>query len=526
MAYQHSNRLTAHWQPKDLTLGAKAVAQYLASNIQAQGEWAGRYFHSGEKLAEALGISLKTAYKAIGQLIAVGLFEVETIHRGSRLRTYSLALECPNDCQDPNHYTELEKSVRSPQALAEVSEPLGNFDYIDTPLIGNFDYTYKEITNKEINDLDIETLSGFDLEKIYLKAISEALASVAEKSANHIHLLALIQKQPDLVAQTAKAVIGERNPKHPEAYLASVAQNSPESLLATSDTSEAKQWPEAHLNILRLNALDLKGVTSEQEVYDEYLIGSGAIPNDLYGLAKASSERYLSLAHLVADTRAKFYGFDLEGFSTDPLTIALSDWRGARRGDWRTDPEGYIEAEKLDLARLEYQKAFDSKQAELVQAWLQANPADDLDTFLASSQIETLEAERWANPELSASREHYSRLILDEILDLPALDTLAEYLTGNEALEQSVLPQLETEFLEFWNAYPSRPEGKGRKVTALKAWCEARKTRTHRAIMNDLSGSFLGTDPAFIAWPSSWLGSHSEISENDEWFIKPENRTW
>ena len=523
MAFQHLNRLLAHSPLKDLTGNAKAVALYLASNIQNKGKWANLYFHSGDKVAEALGMSRKTAYKALGQLIASGLFEAETIHYGSTLRTYRLALECPEDCQATNHYTKLEKALKGSHALAEVSEPSGNNDHSDTPQSGKNDHTYREAFKRDI-DIDIENLSGFDYETIYLKAVIEALASVTDKTANQLNLLALIQEQPDLVATKAKAIVGERNPKHPEAYLAKTATNSPESLLETSDTSEAKEWPEAELNILRLNALDLKGVTSEQEVYDEYLIGSGAIPNDLYEIAKATGKRYLSLAHLVADTRAKFYGFDLEGFSLEPLAIDLSEWRGVRRGDWGADLEGFTEAEKLDLARLEYQKAFDSKQADLVEAWLQANPDGSLDSYLAGEQIEALELERWANPELSASREHYSRLILAEIRDLPELETLAEYLTSNETLEQVVLPAVKAEFLEFWNAYPSRPEGKGRKVTAVKAWCEARKLNTHRVLMSDLSRAFLGTEPAFIAWPSSWLKGYADSATFDEWYVEPENR--
>lgn len=523
MAFQHLNRLTAHWQPQHLTGNAKAVALYLASNIQSKGEWANRYFHSGEKIASDLGMSLKTAYKALGQLIAVGLFEAETIHRGSRLRTFSLALDCPEGCQANNHYTKLEKSGRGLKALAEVSEPLGNFDYIDTPLIGNSDYTYREELNREI-DIDIET-SGFDFETIYLKAITEALASVSDKSANQITLLALIQKQPDLVAKNAKAILGERKPKHPEAYLAKTAINSPESLLETSDTSEAQEWPEAHTNILRLNALDLKGVTGEAELYDEHLRGSGAIPNDLYEISKTGSGTPNSLEHLVAECRAKFYGFDLEHFSAEPLEVALSEWRGARRSEWGTDLEGFVEAERLDLARQQYQEAFDKKQAELVEAWLEANPDGSLDTYLTGEQIEALEAERWANPELSGNREHYSRLILAEIRDLPALETLDEYLTSNETLEQSVLPQLQREFDELYSAFPKRPEGQSRKDATLKAWVTARKRFTHRFLMDNLSSSFLGSEPQFTPWITTWLKDLASDKEAyDEWYVEPENR--
>jgi hypothetical protein len=526
MSFHHLNRLVAHSPLTDLTGNAKAVALYLSANIQSKGKWANRYFHSGEKIAEALGMTKKTALNALGQLLALGLFEAETIHYGSRLRTYRLAVECPEDCQAKNHYTKLEKSERASEALAEVSEPKGKNYSTNEEQRGKNYSTYREAFKRDI-DIDIET-SGFDYETIYLKAVTEALASVAEteKTANQLNLLALIQEQPGVVAKRSEAIISERKPKHPEAYLAKTATNSPESLLETSDSSEAKEWPEALTNILRLNALDLKGVTSEQEVYDEYLRGSGAIPNDLYEIAKANGERFLSLAHLVADTRAKFYGFDLEHFSAEPLEIALSEWRGSNRGEWGTDLEGYAAAERLDGERLEYQRAFDKKQAELVEAWLKANPDGSLDTYLAGEQIEALEAERWANPELSADREHYSRLILAELIELPQLETLADYLTSNETLEQSVLPQLQREFEEFWNAYPARPEGKGKKVAALKAWVTARKSYRHSSLMESLSRSFLGSAPQFTQWPSSWLKGYSDTSESSEseWFVKPEDR--
>jgi hypothetical protein len=527
MAFQHLNRFVAHSTLTDLTGNAKAVGLYLTANIQAQGDWANRYFHSGEKIAEALGMSRKTAYKALGQLIASGLFEAETIHSGSTLRTYSLALDCPEDCQAKNHYTKLERSLRASQALAEVSEPNGKKGLAEVCLSGKNDHTYREAFKRDI-DIDIKNLSGFDFESIYLRAVLEALASVAEtdKTANQLKLSALIQKQPDLVASKVNDLLAEYSPGNPEAYLSKIATNSPESLLETSDTSGAKEWPEAELNILRLNAQDITGITGEQEVYDEYLRASGAIPNDLYEIAKATGQRFRSLERLVADSRAKFYGFDLEGFSSEPLALALSEWRGARRGEWGTDLEGYTEAERLDGERLEYQKVFNAKQEAVAQAWLEANPDGELDNSLAGEQIEALEAERWSNPELNADREHYSRLILAEIRELPELETLDEYLTSNETLEQIVLPQLQSEFLEFWNAYPARPQGKGRRVTAVKAWCEVRQLQTHRSLMEDLSRAFLGTEPAFIAWPSSWLKKYSETSKAVEadWYVEPENR--
>lgn len=524
MTFHHLNRFVAHSPLRDLTGNAKAVALYLAANIQNKGQWANRYFHSGEKIAEALGMTKKTALNALGQLLALGLFEAETIHYKSRLRTYRLAVECPEDCQAKNHYTKLEKSERASEALAEVSEQRGNNYSTNEEQRGKNYSTYREAFKRDI-DIDIET-SGFDYETIYLRAVTEALAAVSDKSANQLKLSALIQEQPGVVAKRSEAIIGERKPKHPEAYLAKTATNSPESLLETSDSSEAKEWPEALTNILRLNALDLKGVTSEEAVYDEYLRGSGAIPNDLYEIAKATAGTAHSLAHLVAETRAKFYGFDLEHFSAEPLELALSEWRGSRRSEWGTDLDGYAAAERLDGERLEYQRAFEKKQEAVAQAWIEANPEAGLEGSAAEEQIDALEAERWTNPELSADREHYSRLILAELRDLPQLETLDEYLTSNETLEQSVLPQLQREFEEFWNAYPARPEGKGKKVAALRAWVTARKNYRHSSLMEDLSRSFLGSEPKFTQWPSSWLKGYTATSDSSdsEWFVKPEDR--
>jgi hypothetical protein len=124
-------------------------------------------------------------------------------------------------------------------------------------------------------------------------------------------------------------------------------------------------------------------------------------------------------------------------------------------------------------------------------------------------QYEANEQARAANPELAVDREHYARLILTELHKLPAIETLADYLGGNENLNAAT-EKIATEFMDFWNAYPARPEGKGRKLAALKAWLETRKSKTHSEIMSQLN-TFNGTSAEFVKWPTSWLAEFAKV---------------
>ena len=175
MAYQHQRRLVAHWQgiklnEKPLNAATKLVAVYLASNIRSDGEFANSWFHPGNAIAEELGLNRSTAYKALGNLLAAGVFDCETMNsRG--LRLYSLALECPEGCNDKDHYTPLEKTARdgftahrlprleSPhtdnqsavKADTSVRQKHTETRHWETDL----PHTYKELLNKEL-DRDID----------------------------------------------------------------------------------------------------------------------------------------------------------------------------------------------------------------------------------------------------------------------------------------------------------------------------------------------------------------------------------
>jgi len=492
MAYQHANRLTAHWLPKTLKASTKLVAKHLAENIQAEGELAGRFWHSAEKIAAELGLGEKTTYRALGELMEAKLFDCEVlnIHRATGLRTYSMAIECPPGCTETaKHYTPLERAGRP--ELQNI--PTSQNDHSDTPPTSQNDQPYKELLNKEI-DIDIEnspSLISENLAAIYLESIRKALAEVETETANHLLLKTCLEANPALVAIDALR-ISQRATKNPEAYLAKTAQETPESLLeavraslVTDTDNKSKEWPAALKRVLLDNSLDILGERSEaQKLYDEYLFSSGAIPADLVAIAKTNHAGYPSLEHLVADCRAITYGMPLAGLQLNPLAIELADFEKPLQADFGTNSEAYREALELHEKRLEYQAAFDNRQAELVETWLQAHQDSDLVAALESEQIEALEAERLANPELQGDREHYARLIMTELHNLPALETLTDYLASGENLQSVIVPQLQTEFDEFWNAYPSRPEGKGRKIAALKAWCEARKTYDHYELMS------------------------------------------
>jgi tetratricopeptide (TPR) repeat protein len=323
-----------------------------------------------------------------------------------------------------------------------------------------------------------------------------------------------LKDHPELVSVDAERIT-KRATSNPDAYLAKTATETPESLLETfrasleTDTNPAAtDWPESLVNELRLAALDLADNPAElQEQYNEYLLSSGSIPADLVDIAQARGMGYLSLEHLVADCRTIALGLEFYGLDPDTLAVGIGDFEKPVAGDFGSNQERYQEALELYQKRVEYRKAFESRQADLVEEWLKVHADPSLASALESEQVEALEAERIANPELSADPEHYSRLIHSELVDLPGVETLADYLNNPDTHESFIVPQLQAEFAEFWNAYPARPEGKGRKIAALRAWCEARKTTSQEALMSELRGAFLGVEPRLIPWPSSWLSN-------------------
>jgi len=515
MTFHDANRLTAHWQPKELTSTAKLVALYLAQNIQAEGTYAGRYFHSGDLLSADLGIGRKTAYKAIGSLLAAGLFEAETIHRGTRLRTYSLALDCPADCQANNHYTALGLAGRASAA----PEPSGQNDHIDTPLSSQNDHTYRETTNRADIDIDIETFASFSFEKldqIYLQVVTKALGTIENKTANHLLLDTALVVNPALVLVDARAVAAKAK-NSPEAYLAKTTINSPESLLetfraatSTEPTIDPREYNDAEVSLIRSVALDVVGERqNEQKRYNDYLLASGAIPPELVEIVQAQmndsygQDRFTSLEAAVADALSVKHSIRVD-LTLDPaLSVVVHEGSFApERHYFGADADSYEAALRLDRKRQEYQEAFDAKQAEIVETWLQVHTDQALEDALKFDQIEANEQARAANPELAVDREHYQRLILNELWKLPPIETLADFLGGNENLNVAT-ETLASEFTDFWHAYPARPEGKGRKIAALKAWLETRKVIGHKQIMSELNDA--PTSGEFVKWPTSWL---------------------
>jgi hypothetical protein len=356
---------------------------------------------------------------------------------------------------------------------------------------------------------------------IYLQTIRTTLDKLETASATHLLLKACLEARPDLVAIDALQVAKQATTS-PEAYLVKTTRETPESLLKASRASlpteqepNPKEWPADLQSVLVAHAFDIKGTQTEQGLYNEYLLGSGAIPSDLVAIAQASGVNYLSLEHLVADCRSIAYGLELRGYDPESVSIALGDYERPRHADFGSDLIGYDKACELWDKRENYRAAYDQKQGELVDNYRAAHPDADLAAALDTAQIEALEYERLANPELQADPEHYSRLICDEIRHLPQLDTLTEYLSGVDHLQSVTLPQLKTEFEAFWNAYPSRPkpEAKGRKKVALEAWCKARKTKSHAYLMRELDGSFFGTEESFVPFPATWLADTASASQ-------------
>jgi hypothetical protein len=354
-----------------------------------------------------------------------------------------------------------------------------------------------------------------------LQTIRTTLDKLETASATHLLLKACLEARPDLVAIDALRVAKQADTS-PEAYLAKTTRETPESLLKASRASlptnqepDPKEWPADLQSVLVAHALDIKGTQTEQGLYNEYLLGSGAIPSDLVAIAQASGMNYISLEHLVADCRSIAYGLEFRGYDPDSVSIDLGDFERPRRADFGSDLVGYYKACELWVKRENYRATYDQKQAELVETWLAVHSDETRAAALKSEQLEALESERLANPELQADPEHYSRLICDEIRHLPQLDTLTEYLAGDDHLQSVTLPQLRTEFEAFWNAYPSRPKpvARGRKKVALEAWCKARITKSHAYLMRELDGSFFGTEESFIPFPATWLADTASASQ-------------
>jgi hypothetical protein len=536
MTYHHANRLVAHWQPKDLTATAKLVALHLAQNLQAEGIYAGRYFHSGDLLSKELGLDIKTTYRALGSLVAAGLFDAETIHRGTRLRTYSLALECPTDCQANNHYTALEIAGR----VSAETEPIGKNALIDTPLIGKNAYTYRELTNKEDLDIDIETFTSFSVEKldqIYFQVVSKTLASLETKTANHLLLDTALVVNPALVLVDARAVAAKAK-NSPEAYLAKTTINSPESLLetfraatSTEPAIDPRELTDADISLIRSAALDVIGERqNEQKLYNEYLLASGAISPELVEIIESqmndyhSPACYKSLEEAVADALAIKHSIDVD-LELDP-SLKVIVYEGSVEPEasyFGADTHSYQSAIELHRKRQEWQHLFDAKQPEILDAYLKEHPEHSYADAMTLAPLEANEQARAANPELSVDREHYARLILTELHQLPAIETLADYLGGNESLNVAT-ETIAREFLEFWKAYPSRPEGKGTKRAALKVWLEARKRHSHESLMSALRFDFNGSSPEYVKFPASWLSIHATAYPELE--ISTETETW
>ena len=546
MTFQHYNRLVSHWhnikltndkgetlldkqgQPKPLTLASKSIAQHLAANLRSDGEWANSWYHTGEALAEELGINRSTAYIAIKHLLNSRVFDCRIINKEG-LRAYSLLIECPEDCQDPNHYTELEKVARDgltkpgetigdkqrlvkPDTERRIAQTATHLSETDSP------HTYRESINKQEKELDIKTLASFEsnnldqLQKSYVSLIQKAVARVKNKSAEHSRLADYLLTNPELVMVSALGLIAKHKPDSNEAYLASIATQTPLELLRghyevmnLSDAPRGDIWPEAEENLVRQAALEIGSwdLADLKTEYNEYLLGSGVVPDDLVEVAKVSLDRlenkepepmyYESLAHLVIELRAEQYGFEPPRVDNETLDFQLDDWESFRpySGSY---PEGendprYLAALDLHEKRKAYRESFDQRQDEFLKS-LGLDPFEhDIDPYLNGDFMKSLEAERASNPELNGDAKHYKALIQAEVRTLPAFPTFAERSTSSDTLEGILVPRYKAEFLEFWRAFPESESfgHKGKRIAALKAYLNTRNWfASHAYIMAEL----------------------------------------
>lgn len=532
MAYQHSNRLTAHWQPKNLTPSARSVALYLAQNIRGEGNYAGLFFNSGEQIALALQINPSSAYSAVRQLLAAGYFTYQVLpeHARTGLRTFSLALDCPPTCPNiQTHYSALELAARPQLTEIDLSDFL---EYSDTPVKFSqantltpveFPRAYKELTNKEI-DLDIEPVgSKFSetelaarLEKVILTLVETHLQT-SDTSINHTRLLEAVTNEPRAVALKAVAIIAERQPKNPEAYIRSIVANDPGALLEVGENSG---YPVALVSLFRnnLDALE-KGRSSFSNpfqcslLYGTYLIENGFVPSELIEIAKARANdlyraleqgRWNTLADLVGECIGATYGLEYKsGFSGNHDRYNRLDLFG-------NDAQAYALAVERSKERLDYQALAETDFEDYLR---QKYPGatnlyrvrTDEDYLIAEKIRDTY---REANPALYGDAEYYNALIEPQLSALdPNAPTFEEYrkITEPETTEQ-LLEKTLAEWSEFWNAYPTRADGrKGTEYTAAQAWIKARHSVTANGILEHLKDYAYATDREYVKFPNKWL---------------------
>jgi hypothetical protein len=574
MTFHHYNRLVSHWhdvrlkndkgetlfdkqgQPKPLTLAAKSIAQHLAANLRSDGEFANSWYHTGEAIAEELGINRSTAYIAIKHLLSSGVFDCRKINKEG-LRAYSLLIECPEDCQDATHYTELEKAARDgltkPGSLPLV-EPIADKQCLvkadserripqtathlsetDSP------NTYRESINKQEKEIDIKTLSSFEsnnldrLQKSYVLLIQKAVARVKNKSAEHSRLADYLLTNPELIMVSALGLIDKHKPDSNEAYLTSIATNSPLELLRAyhevmnlTDAPRGDLWPEVEENLVRQAAKKIADwdLTDLKTEYNEYLLGSGLVPEDLVADIKSYLDRHLadwgdsqgfdSLAEMVAEFRSLQNGFELLSL-TDNKVIFYSDedleppYASAFSGGKTS--EKYLAALDLYKKREAYRESFYKRQDDFIKS-LGLDPFhDDIDPLLNSDFIKNLEAERASNPELNGDAKHYAALIEAELRALPECQTFDQRLASSEIFEGVIIPRIKAEFQEFWRAYPESSYGfnstKGRRITALKAYLHTREIyASHDYIMTELNTSLNNNELCVL--PFDFLESVNE----------------
>ena len=531
MTFQHLNRLVAHWHSvtlpdkngelKGLNASDKLVAVYLAANLRSDGEWANSFYHSGEALAEELDLNRSTAYKALGRLITAGVFDCRTINKEG-LRAYSLTLDCPPGCFESKHYTKLERVGRdgfTAHQKTTLGEPIADKqpavkadsgvrqNHTATRLTPATEpHTYRELNKQTNKELDIKTLASFDLNNLdqlqerYVSTIGKAVARVKDKSAEHSLLADYLVTNPELIMTSALGLVAKHKPDSDEAYLATIATDTPGQLLTAynevmnlSDAPRGDSWPENEENIVRQAALEIGSweLATLKEEYNEYLLGSGLIPADLVEIAKTSLDWFEkgepeprtlgSLAELVIDLRACQYGFDSPQIDPETLEFELGEW------DWYepyssiyplgTKDPGYLAVVELQAKRETYRASFDQRQNDFL-ASLGLDPFEnDISQFVNSDFVKNLEAERASNPELNGDSKHYAALIKAELETLPECQTFAERSTSSEVFESVLLPKVKAEFREFWNACPVSEEfaHKGRRVAALNAYLHTRK---------------------------------------------------
>jgi hypothetical protein len=247
MAYQHLNRLQAHWgeflAETKLSGDQRAIALVIASRINQE---TNHYHLSAKTLSKYTLSSPTTIYTATAKLEALGLFEITRAGKRSP-KDFRLLLECPETCQARaiDHYTETELQERPERwnKAAPKQEQLNDYqtEYTNsrgteyTNLESEYtnprltEYTNPRLTNKELIKKNKENINKNEFEILVISNALKDLAKSNQYTKEHELLQTALEGNRVEVLERAQEIT--KTATNPEPYLTQIIKTNPLSLL-------------------------------------------------------------------------------------------------------------------------------------------------------------------------------------------------------------------------------------------------------------------------------------------------------